>query len=185
MYAPFRRGYWPTSRMATSTRTRVINSPYGLNTRSSHYMIGCDSFGDRNLFFVQNRFFLEFICDFDFLRYLCTRNGGLAQLARALAWHARGHRFDPDILHQSGCHFDDRFFFFSFCPCGDKYAHCSPVAALYGIPASSQLKLRPSTPMGVQETKWIWFASNPSLPFFCVPASQGCALALRIPRCSP
>ena len=29
--------------------------------------------------------------------------GGLAQLARALAWHARGHRFDPDILH---CSFD-------------------------------------------------------------------------------
>ena len=26
--------------------------------------------------------------------------GGLAQLARALAWHARGHRFDPDILHR-------------------------------------------------------------------------------------
>ena len=26
-------------------------------------------------------------------------DGGLAQLARALAWHARGHRFDPDILH--------------------------------------------------------------------------------------
>jgi hypothetical protein len=25
--------------------------------------------------------------------------GGLAQLARALAWHARGRRFDPDILH--------------------------------------------------------------------------------------
>ena len=28
-----------------------------------------------------------------------THYGGLAQLARALAWHARGHRFDPDILH--------------------------------------------------------------------------------------
>ncbi len=27
--------------------------------------------------------------------------GGLAQLARALAWHARGHRFDPDILHET------------------------------------------------------------------------------------
>jgi hypothetical protein len=27
------------------------------------------------------------------------QNGGLAQLARALAWHARGHRFDSDILH--------------------------------------------------------------------------------------
>ena len=29
-------------------------------------------------------------------------SGGLAQLARALAWHARGHRFDPDILHHAG-----------------------------------------------------------------------------------
>ena len=28
-----------------------------------------------------------------------ARNGGLAQLARALALHARGHRFDSDILH--------------------------------------------------------------------------------------
>jgi hypothetical protein len=27
------------------------------------------------------------------------RVGGLAQLARALAWHARGHRFDSGILH--------------------------------------------------------------------------------------
>ena len=26
-------------------------------------------------------------------------HGGLAQLARALAWHARGHRFESDILH--------------------------------------------------------------------------------------
>ena len=26
--------------------------------------------------------------------------GGLAQLARALALQARGHRFEPDILHQ-------------------------------------------------------------------------------------
>ena len=32
------------------------------------------------------------------LHYIC-RPGGLAQLARALAWHARGHRFDSDILH--------------------------------------------------------------------------------------
>ena len=29
-----------------------------------------------------------------------VQSGGLAQLARALAWHARGHRFDSDILHQ-------------------------------------------------------------------------------------
>ena len=26
-------------------------------------------------------------------------DGELAQLARALAWHARGHRFEPGILH--------------------------------------------------------------------------------------
>ncbi len=31
-----------------------------------------------------------------------TKNfGGLAQLARALALQARGHRFESDILHQS------------------------------------------------------------------------------------
>ena len=34
--------------------------------------------------------------------------GGLAQLARALAWHARGHRFDPDILHVSVDGIEDR-----------------------------------------------------------------------------
>ena len=28
-----------------------------------------------------------------------NKNGGLAQLARALALHARGHRFESDILH--------------------------------------------------------------------------------------
>ena len=35
------------------------------------------------------------------IRYLCPANGGLAQLARALAWHARGHEFESRILHQS------------------------------------------------------------------------------------
>ena len=42
-----------------------------------------------NLFFIWN-----FV-------YLCTTNRGeLAQLARALAWHARGHEFDSRILHK-------------------------------------------------------------------------------------
>jgi hypothetical protein len=31
-----------------------------------------------------------------------AKKGELAQLARALAWHARGHRFDSGILHQIG-----------------------------------------------------------------------------------
>jgi hypothetical protein len=32
--------------------------------------------------------------------YLQPPNGGIAQLARALAWHARGHRFESDYLHR-------------------------------------------------------------------------------------
>jgi putative endonuclease len=37
-----------------------------------------------------------------FISFAATiKKGGLAQLARALAWHARGHRFDSDILHQA------------------------------------------------------------------------------------
>ncbi len=36
------------------------------------------------------------------LLYLHSAKGGLAQLARALAWHARGRRFDPDTLHRAG-----------------------------------------------------------------------------------
>ena len=31
----------------------------------------------------------------------CQINGGLAQLARASALHAEGHRFDSDILHHN------------------------------------------------------------------------------------
>ena len=31
-------------------------------------------------------------------------SGGLAQLARALAWHARGQRFESVILHSSNNH---------------------------------------------------------------------------------
>ena len=31
----------------------------------------------------------------------CFQHGGLAQLARALDLHSRGHRFDSDILHDS------------------------------------------------------------------------------------
>src|SRR5690606_18656396 len=40
------------------------------------------------------------IWNFSFLNFI-LRNGGLAQLARAPALHAGGHRFDSDILHES------------------------------------------------------------------------------------
>ena len=32
--------------------------------------------------------------------YFCCPLGGLAQLARAFAWHAKGHRFDSGNLHK-------------------------------------------------------------------------------------
>ena len=32
--------------------------------------------------------------------FAILKTGGLAQLARALAWHARGHRFDSGNLHK-------------------------------------------------------------------------------------
>ena len=41
-------------------------------------------------------FFLESAENF---LLLPAHEGGLAQLARALAWHARGHEFDSRILH--------------------------------------------------------------------------------------
>src|SRR5690554_3014825 len=46
-----------------------------------------------------------------------VRNGGLAQLARALAWQARGHRFDSDNLHSLTsrlCQNDVGGFFYDF-----------------------------------------------------------------------
>ena len=42
-----------------------------------------------------------------------SANGGLAQLARALAWHARGHRFESDILHKRVMQKHRSFFVFS------------------------------------------------------------------------
>jgi hypothetical protein len=37
-----------------------------------------------------------------------TNTGGLAQLARALDLHSRGHRFDSDILHRAAEAAEDR-----------------------------------------------------------------------------
>ena len=39
---------------------------------------------------------------FSIIHYqLSVKPGGLAQLARASALHAEGHRFDSDILHEA------------------------------------------------------------------------------------
>ena len=49
--------------------------------------------------------------------------GELAQLARALAWHARGHQFDPGILHNPGKdgHKSILIFLSESVPCIHKY----------------------------------------------------------------
>ncbi len=48
--------------------------------------------------------------------YICNpkKQGELAQLARALAWHARGRRFDSDILHlnKKGVNFSLLFYLY-------------------------------------------------------------------------
>lgn len=41
-----------------------------------------------------------------------SEEGELAQLARALAWHARGHEFDSRILHKKAGHEVWLFLFF-------------------------------------------------------------------------
>ena len=59
--------------------------------------------------------------------YICPVYGGLAQLARALAWHARGHQFDPVILHNPGKdgHKSILIFLSESVPCIHKYHHLS------------------------------------------------------------
>ncbi len=50
---------------------------------------------------LSNKKFKEYIFSAFYLIFLQRiLIGGLAHLARALAWHARGGRFESDILHQ-------------------------------------------------------------------------------------
>lgn len=47
-----------------------------------------------------------------FLKYLRPLFGGLAHLARALAWQARGDRFESGILHKKGSDKSEPFLVF-------------------------------------------------------------------------
>ena len=44
-------------------------------------------------------FSTEIFCTNPFSGYICTPAWGISSIGRALAWHARGNRFDPGILH--------------------------------------------------------------------------------------
>ena len=42
----------------------------------------------------------NYFCNLNKSLIFAPLNGDVAQLARALAWHARGRRFEPDLLHK-------------------------------------------------------------------------------------
>ena len=50
-------------------------------------------------------------------RLSAIKRGALAQLARALAWHARGHRFDSVMLHKTKTSPDGEVFFVYLFTC--------------------------------------------------------------------
>ena len=63
---------------------------------------GCGSAADFTVKIHFRRFFPSVNCRNKKIRLsLHPQQGGLAQQARALAWHARGHEFESRILHQS------------------------------------------------------------------------------------
>ena len=50
---------------------------------------------------------------------------GISSAGRALAWHARGHRFDPGILHHKDLsEKSDRSFLFSDCQKNESLPYC-------------------------------------------------------------
>ena len=58
---------------------------------------------------------------------LHPQQGGLAQLARALAWHARGHEFESRILHKETLQTPRFAGFFVVCP--ESFAFVASLAA--------------------------------------------------------
>ena len=67
-----------------------------------------------------SRFFIKYILKQKFMHLYLHSFGGLAQLARALAWHARGRRFDPDTLHK-GIYKNVNPFFIAKSACEPQY----------------------------------------------------------------
>ena len=53
-----------------------------------------------------------------------TNIWGISSAGRALAWHARGHRFDPGILHQKSTVLRRKYGAFLFAEAGFWGLHC-------------------------------------------------------------
>ena len=58
---------------------------------------------------------------------------GISSAGRALAWHARGHRFDPGILHQKSTAQECAVLFCCVCPAMQLLNSCWTFAESYGI----------------------------------------------------
>ena len=94
---PFVSGISPppttTTQAATGTN-RWITSP--LDTRVAGYLLATQEHKrtrltaplNSDIFLAQRR-----------IQSVAQTQGGISSVGRALAWHARGHRFDPVILH--------------------------------------------------------------------------------------
>ena len=53
----------------------------------------------------------NYFCSLNKSPIFAPLNGDVAQLARALAWHARGRRFEPDLLHKKRREFKPGVFY--------------------------------------------------------------------------
>ena len=82
---------------------------------------------DPNVRKTDRKFFRANLVRIEKSDYLCPRNGGLAQLARALAWHARGHEFESRILHKETLQTPRFAGFFVVCP--ESFAFVASLAA--------------------------------------------------------
>jgi hypothetical protein len=87
--------YLPANKLSRCFKIFPINySILNLSLNKFYYI--CHP--QRGKFAVNSRQFAVYFANCQ-LKTANSKKGGLAQLARALAWHARGHRFDSDILH--------------------------------------------------------------------------------------
>ena len=64
------------------------------------YRAQVEKFGKHPFHKIRAKFFPRNFAESKIPFIFAPTNGGLAQLARALAWHARGHEFESRILHQ-------------------------------------------------------------------------------------
>jgi hypothetical protein len=98
--------------------------------------------------------------------------GGLAQLARAFAWHAKGHRFDSGNLHKKYSPFIGTFYFklFATLDCLLKKRNGS-------FQTNSRISLhqkeRPEPAQGQMDRLYAWYQPHQPVCFYSLPDHPG------------